>query len=186
MKLVFRVALLCLALAGCEKIHQVTPEDRLREAVSQLGPGASDRDRFYALPTAAKESFTVGQTTSAQGYAEELLALAEKFPKDWNYGNAIHDGNMVLGRVAAKSGQFDLAKGYLLKAGRTPGSPQINTFGPNMSLAQDLLATGEREAVIAYFHECRRFWEMHEGRLDQWAEQVKAGKQPQFGANLYY
>ena len=154
--------------------------------MSRLGPGSSEQDRYYALSAAAKESFVVGQTESAKRYADELLALAQKLPRDWNYGNAIHNGNMVLGRVAAKSGQLDLAKSYLLKAGGTPGSPQLDTFGPNMGLAQDLLALGEQEAVLAYFHDCRKFWKLHTGKLDEWAEQVKSGTQPQFGANLDY
>jgi hypothetical protein len=186
MKIVLQIALLCLCLAGCDRASQVTPEGRLREALSKLSPASTELDRFYALGDAAKQSFVLGKEVEAKKYAEELLLLAKKLPRDWNYGNAIHDGNMVLGRVAAKAGQLDLAKRHLLEAGKTPGSPQLNTFGPNMSLAQDLIGRGARPEVLEYFQACQKFWQMEEGRLNEWAEQVRAGKTPSFGANLYY
>ena len=33
--------------------------------------------------------------------ASELLALLPKFPKNWNYGNAVQDGNLVHGRISS-------------------------------------------------------------------------------------
>ena len=39
-----------------------------------------------------------------------------------------------------------LAAEYLLKAGATSGSPQLDSFGPNMSLAKDLLGKDQRES----------------------------------------
>jgi hypothetical protein len=55
-----------------------------------------------------------------------------------------------------------------------------------VSLAKDLLEKGERDAVIQYLELCRKFWKMDNGRLDQWIKEIKAGKVPQFGANLVY
>ncbi len=55
-----------------------------------------------------------------------------------------------------------------------------------MSLANDLLAAGQRDTVIQYFHECRRFWNFRLNSLDSWEAGVKAGNTPYFGANLYY
>jgi hypothetical protein len=138
------------------------------------------------LDDAAKESFEVGKIEDARKYATELLALAQKFQGDWNYGNAIQDGNLVLGRIAARDGQIEEAKKYLLEAGKSPGSPQMNSFGPNMSLAKDLLEKGERDTVLQYFELCRKFWTMDYGKLDQWSREVKAGHIPDFGANLVY
>ena len=62
----------------------------------------------------------------------------------------------------------------------------MNSFGPNMSLARDLLEKGERETVLQYFELCRKFWKMGQRNLDQWTEDVKAGRTPEFGANLVY
>ncbi len=135
---------------------------------------------------AAKESFEVGKIEDARKYATNLLTLAPKYRGDWNYGNAIQDGNLVLGRIALKEGRTEEAKQYLIEAGKSPGSPQMNSFGPNMSLAKDLLEKGEQDVVLQYFDLCRKFWEMGHDDLDQWSKDVKAGKVPDFGANLVY
>jgi hypothetical protein len=62
----------------------------------------------------------------------------------------------------------------------------MDTFGPNMSLAKDILEKGETDVVLQYFELCRKFWEMEGGKLDQWSREVKAGSVPDFGANLVY
>ena len=98
----------------------------------------------------------------------------------------MQDANLVLGRIAVRDGRIDDAKRYLIEAGKSPGSPQMDTFGPNMSLVKDLLEKGEREVVVEYFELCRKFWKMHAGRLDKWSQQVKDGKVPDFGANQVY
>jgi len=178
--------LLCGLLVGCGRSFPTTPQGRLDEATKKLAAASREEERFYALDDAAKQSFEVGKTEDARKYAKDLLTLAQKFQRDWNYGNAIQDGNLVLGRIALKEGRTEEAKKYLLEAGKSPGSPQINSFGPNMSLARDLLEKGEREEVLQYFELCRKFWKMGQEQLDQWTKDVKAGKTPDFGANLVY
>jgi tetratricopeptide (TPR) repeat protein len=174
--------LLCGVLVGCGGDSQ----GRLDKATKELAAASSEEKRFYALNDAAKESFEVGKIEDARKYAKELLTLAPKFHGDWNYGNAIQDGNLVLGRIALKEGRTDEAKQNLIEAGKSPGSPQMNSFGPNMSLAKDLLEKGERETVLQYFELCRKFWSMGQDTLTQWTKDVKAGQTPDFGANLVY
>jgi len=150
----------------------------------KLEHASSERDRYYALGDAARVSFKRGQHVKAYLMAMELLNLAKRFPDGWNYGNAIHDAHIVLGWIALKEGDVDLAKRHLLDAGRTPGSPQLDSFGPNMSLARGLIERGERDAVLAYFKLCRVFWDGEEERLEAWATEVKAGNMPDFGDAL--
>jgi hypothetical protein len=57
-------------------------------------------------------------------------------------------------------------------------------YGPNMSLAKDLLEKGEKQGVLDYFALCRKFW--NSGRLDEWSQQVTEGTIPDFGANLVH
>jgi hypothetical protein len=93
---------------------------------------------------------------------------------------------MVLGRIAVREGRIEDAKRFLIEAGKSPGSPQLDSFGPDMGLAKDLLEKGERDTVLEYFQLCRKFWEVgRRGKLDQWTKDVKAGKMPDFGLNLY-
>jgi len=154
-------------LLGCGPSSPTTAQGRLDKATKKLATASHEEERFYALDDAAKESFEVGKIEDARKYAKDLLALAEKFRNDWNYGNAIQDGNLVLGRIALKEGHTEEAKQFLLKAGKSPGSPQMESFGPNVSLARDLLEKGEREAVLNYFQLCRVFWKMGQNELDE-------------------
>jgi len=176
-----------------------------RTARVELGKAKDDAAKCDPLAQIAKFDFNHGNIPEASRYASELLAIAPKIrPKDYDkpdslyeqdtagnsihtdYGVAIHDGNMVLGRIALREHRLADAKSYLLKAGMTPGACTLNSFGPNMSLAQDLLEAGQRDTVLQYFKECRRFWGYHADKLDSWEEDVKRGGSPDFGANLYY
>ena len=179
-------SLLCSLLVGCGGGLPVTPQQRLDRAIMKLAAAKTQEEKFYALNDAAKESFVVGKVEDARKYAHELMTSLTNFPGDWNYGNAVQDANLVLGRIAVQEGHIDEAKRRLIAAGNSPGSPQMNSFGPNMSLAKDLLEKGERQAVLDYFELCRKFWKMDNGRLNDWSQEVKAGKIPDFGANMVY
>jgi len=180
------LVLVASLLSGCGPHESRTPEARLARASEKLTHASTDAERFYALNDAAKQSFVLGKTDDARRYADQLLALSPQFQDNWNYGNAVQNGNLVLGRLAVRDGRIDDAKRYLLAAGHSPGSPQMNSFGPNMSLANDLLAKGERDTVLEYFELCRGFWKLDWGNLDKWSKDVRAGNAPDFGANLVY
>ncbi len=154
--------------------------DKMRNATSEL-------ERYLALGDAAKADFIFGRLEEARNYATELLSLDDKFKAEpWRQGGAVYDGNLVLGRIAAQEGRIDDAKRYLLGAGESTGSPMLGSFGPNMGLAKDLLERGEPDTVLEYFELCRKFWLVGNDKLTQWSEDVKAGRMPDFGANLYY
>lgn len=180
------IALISFVLAGCFNAVPITPPQRYDRAVKELAKATSERERFYALNDAAKESFILGKVEEARKHAEELKEMTPRYQTDWNYGNAIQDWNLVLGKIAIKEGRIEEAKAHLLAAGKSPGSPQMNSFGPNMSLAKDLLYKGEREVALQYLDLCRSFWKMHNRRLDEWSREIKQGKIPDFGANLVY
>jgi tetratricopeptide (TPR) repeat protein len=189
-KLLWRLSgiILVLATSGCFVFgtYPTTWEGRYKKALDDLRAAPNDIGRFYALADAAKAAFEVGETEKARAHAQEALDLASRFRDDWNYGNAIHDGHMVLGRIALRNGDVETAKRELVEAGRTPGSPQLNSFGPNMSLARDLLERKETDAVTTYFALCTTFWKLERGNLGRWSALAKAGEIPDFGANLFY
>jgi hypothetical protein len=99
----------------------------------------------------------------------------------WNSGNRIHYGNIFLGRVALLRGEIDAAKEHLISAGKTSGSPQLNSFGPDMTLARELLKVDENGVVLEYFELCRKFWKSHSDKLDDWKVLVEGGRIPEFG-----
>jgi beta-lactamase regulating signal transducer with metallopeptidase domain/tetratricopeptide (TPR) repeat protein len=114
--------------------------------------------RFYQLGTTAKAAFSAGNLAKAHAYAEELLGMASSFKSNWNYGNAIYMGNSILGLVALSQNDVKAARTYLLAASETPGSPQLNSFGPDMTLAQQLLERGEKETVLTFLGNISKFW----------------------------
>ncbi len=137
----------------------------------------------------AKAAYDAREFQVAKNYATELLNLAASSDVgDFfrNDGNAIHHGNLILGQVALQTGDLDQAKERLILNARIYGSPQLDSFGPNMSLAKELLERGEREVVLQFFMLCAKFWELGSDRLAEWIRQVRAGELPVFGANLRY
>lgn len=160
-----------------------SPQQVLADLEQDSGGGDPMR-RFYALDEMATAALGAGAEEKAVAYANELLQAAQKNAKDWNYGNAIHDGHMVLGLAAVRHGDIPAARQHLLDAGKTPGSPQLDSFGPKMALAKELLEKGERDAVLEYFSLCRNFWKMGVARLDAWSEVVRNGGTPVFGMSL--
>ena len=180
--------LLCGLLLGCGKGNPSgSIGQRLQTATAKLkAAGSSPELRFYALPGAAKESFAAGKIEDAKKYAAEVMGMLPSFQGNRYYPVALHDGNMVLGRIAVREGRIEDAKRYLIEAGQTPGSSALMNYGPNMSLAKDLLEKGERQAVLDYFDLIKKIWTTDSGRLEHWKQQVSNGKVPDFGPNLFY
>ena len=144
---------------------------------------------YFYLPYASKVALRIDAIEKAESYAREMLITAETEKDEscnWNYGNAIHDSHNILGRVALRRGDIDAAKKHLIQAGRTKGSPQLDTFGPSMVLAKELLERGESETVLEYLDLCKVFWEMDYGALDKWKTEINNGRVPDFEANLYH
>ena len=146
---------------------------------------ADDSLRDSLLDYLAEAAFSADQLDQAHHYAELMLQNTEA---GWNSGNRVHHGNLVLGRIALRAGNIEEARSRLIAAGNTTGSPQLNSFGPNMSLAKDLLEIGEREVVLEYFKLCSRFWDSDRAKdtLDKWGVLAAAGRILDFGANLHY
>lgn len=152
--------------------------------------------RLLGLRAAAERALYWSDLDEAEALARQLLDLAERYRDDWYYGNAVHHAHTVLGRVALARGDTAAAEDALLESGRTPGSPQLNAFGPSMSLAEELLEMGRSDAVLEYLELCRAFWcpEGEPGRgadgarrtLETWIFLIREGRVPDFGPNLVY
>ena len=166
-----------------EKELPRSPQEIL-EDLERDRDGGDDSRQFFMLDEVTKAAAHAGAFDKASEYAKELLSEAAKNADDPNYGNAIHDGNTVLGRVALRQGDISKASMLLLEAGRTPGSIQLNSFGPDMTLALELLEKGKRDVVLQYFVLCRRFWASGSQQLDAWSKTVREGGIPKFEGNL--
>ena len=155
------------ALAHYERAYALSDEES-RDAIS------------IELATTA---LTAGQIGKAREHAESMLAVDRQ---GWNEGNRIHYGNLTLGRIALLAGDVEEAKSRLIAAGETPGSPQLNSFGPDMTLAKELLERGESEVVLRYLSLCSEFWELGQEELQAWIARVEEGGTPDFGTSLRF
>lgn len=136
-------------------------------------------NRFYSLDEQITTAYKANDFGKVKELAKENLGLAAVYRCNWNFGNAIHDTNRVLGLVSLKSGDIDRAAGYLLKAGKSTGSPQLNSFGPELDLANELLQLGKVDAVKSYLKDIKSFWEMDNGQVDAWLTEIEKGGKPQ-------
>jgi tetratricopeptide (TPR) repeat protein len=144
------------------------------------------RERLNDLPDAAQAAFEAGDYDRAATYAKEVLSLAEQPEYADRNGDAVHYGNTVLGRIALRNGDTATATAHLLKSAAISGNPHLDTYGPNMMLAKELLEKGERKSVLEYFDRCGKFWTEDDGKLEEWRSAVLSGKNPDFGDNLRY
>lgn len=145
--------------------------------------------RISKLSNLAKAAFEAREVEVARNYATELLnaAVSEDLPEFFrNDGDAVHQGNRILGTIALQSGDINQARQRLVASACVSGSAVLSSFGPNMSLAKELLERGERDVVLEFFGLCAKFWEHGSSNLAEWSRQVRAGEIPAFGANLNY
>lgn len=148
---------------------------------------AQQQESTSTIRKQAIKAFKNRDYKKAQQFSIKMLKLSQE-QKTWDTGNAIFHGNMILGRIAIAKNDVKLAKKYLLLAGKTMGSPQLNSFGPNMLLAEELLQKKEYQVVIQFFQLCRKFWKSKkaERRLKEWEEDIQNKKIPNFRANLRF
>ena len=88
----------------------------------------------------------------------ETMLIKNTDSNAWNYGNIIFDAHTLLGRLALREGKLNEAKKHLLASGHTPGSPQLNSFGPSFILARELAERGEYDTVISFLDLVAHFW----------------------------
>ena len=150
------------------------------------GPGYQ---RLQTLTAQAQAALKAGNAAEASSLAGQLL-WENTDKSSWNYGNVVYDANQILGLAALRQGEVGAAKRYLLAAGRTPGSPQLDSFGPEMPLAKALLAQGQKQTVLTFLGLVAKFWATPKpgmerfsavyvrngAQLHNWERQIRAGK----------
>ncbi len=150
-------------------------EKLLNQTEAPTGSGA-----FYLMTTLTETAYRAGELATAREYAEKLITLAAQYKTDWNYGNAIYTANSILGLIALDAKDIPAAEKHLLAAGATPGSPQLDSFGPDLTLAQKLLTLGKRDTVLTFLDEISTFWKGRESQIKTWQKSIRDGQTPSF------
>ncbi len=117
---------------------------------------------FYFLHKLLDRALAEKKWAKVQFYALDYLNTAKSYQKNWNFGNAIFYGNMALAAVSLQNHDNKSAIEHVILASLTPGSPQLNSFGPfNNSLYTDplleLFKQGERNGLIEFAQNCKKF-----------------------------
>lgn len=152
----------------------------MREFQAALGMTDDADDRIDIQMDIARAAADALDWPVAVEAARYVLQEKECIRGEWNYGNVIHRANIVLGRAALASDDVDAAEGHLIAAGETPGSPQLDSFGPDLELAAELLHRGRRDVVVSYLRACKRFWKDNELVIDEWLASIARGELPEF------
>ena len=170
-----------MAQRGQEPPDQAVASEALSnfERAGELGYGSYGMPR---LTSAMHAAFVAGRFDKARAYAAEALAGGGAF---WNL-EPEYRANLMLGRIALAEDDPEAAGKYLVAAGRLAAWPSLTPLFaiPDMQLASELLERGEREVVLKYLKLCALHWE--DDRLDQWGDDVRAGRIPDFGRNFSY
>jgi hypothetical protein len=112
-------------------------------------------------------------------YAEEALALAEKFRVDPNYSTVVYRAHLTLGALAIREGDRARAVEHLRAAGDVPGSEELALMSTGLpTLVHALLDAGERESVAEFLD---RLAELNRVDADRWradASAIREGRMP--------
>lgn len=162
-------------------------------ALQADGQNRTLKDYVGTLDLGLALAYVESGTRLKEARALAEAALATNTVTNWNYGNLIYNMHSLLGRIALREGNATLAKKHLAASGKTPGSPQLNSFGPDFVLARELLEKGERDAVLAHLDQISSFWgkpetkpsapsprtaSRHEDMVEGWRQAIRSGQIP--------
>jgi hypothetical protein len=135
----------------------------LREALALVAEPAKPG----VLSNLTVAEFDAGDDAAAESNAQQLLTSAPKNPNAYNLAQT------VLGRIAAAKGDLKEAKTRLMASITMPAGINNAVFQPNMTLAQDIYDSGDRDGVIQFLEASRALWKFDRGRIDRMISFVK-------------
>ena len=152
---------------------------------------AASYEQMQAMQAQAETALKAGHAQEASALATQLLRQNTD-TKLWYYGDIVYDANQILGLAALREGKVAAADQYLLAAGHTPGSPVLDSFGPEMPLAQALYAKGQKQAVQSFLTLVLKFWgttrpgnekyqavdQANAAKIHEWQAQIAQGQTP--------
>lgn len=188
MKNLISVVLSIVVLTGCYSSPFTVKTSKLNdkeliEHSTELGT-----HYFYSLSERLERAVKSKDCPKMQSLAGEMLAIAPYYSSNWNYGNAIFDGHMAFASCAVREKKVDSAINHINEAAKTPGSPQLSTFGPpyhDMSVLSELLKEGRKKEVRMFLSNLKRFWdsEFSQDYFDFWEKEIEQNRIPKFDAS---
>jgi hypothetical protein len=151
-----------------QRTNDAAEKLRLLLESSNLLPGDQ---RLNLRAEIALAEFEASDDAGAEREARALVASTTSF-------HDYHIGQTVLGRIALAKGREAEAREHLL-ASVKPLAPFRNpATQPNMTLAQEIYDSGDRDTVVAFLEASRAVWGYDQGRLDHMINFVKRSSTP--------
>jgi hypothetical protein len=160
------------------ELARTSPDEALDLLRDLHATESNEAERFHLQMEIIGVALLAGDGDAAEGHALALLERTKRPPRDWNHGNGVNVAYEALGWIALDRGDVRAAARALVASSDIPeGSPHLPMAGdrPRLDLARDLLARGEREAVIEFLENAARFWNVRP-RLQGWIEALRAGE----------
>jgi len=178
--------------AASQRSYLTLTLEKGEQALSQIKKERSrarDRDRKKLLVNLSKVGLELKKYDRTRAFATELILDFGNDQDDFGYEEAAHKGNIVLGRIALAENDIAKAKEHLLIAIRAPlRSESVWLSDIDFDLARELLAKGEKDAILEYLRLCLSLREREKESVDlykseisalkSWQEQIKTGKVP--------
>src|SRR5262249_42603917 len=111
-----------LQLDGTDKVLRLQELTKMPAAELK---NVGDSDLMMLRIAEMTNAFRKSMLDDAEAKAGELLKLAARNPKNPQYGDAVFEANVILGKVALRHGRKRASVRYLLAAAETPGSQQL-------------------------------------------------------------
>jgi hypothetical protein len=167
------------------KEAQGPPPKQLEALEAKLaGPGASP----YDAKEAARLAFELFDPIKIRKYSQLCLDLVTQ-QGSTDYSDLVHIAHTFLGILDWRDSNRASAVAHLAASGAIQGGPVTKSFGPRMELAKLLLEGGEKNQVLQYLENCKKFWSMEGGipKLERWIGAIQTGAAPDFGfqATMY-
>ena len=142
-----------------------------------------DSPAYSTAMLMARAALEAGEIDLAEEYTRSSLVEAQQHPRSGFFHEvAMHDGHVMLGRIALRAGDQERAMELLMTAGRTrpgAGPSEVQMNRPDFSLAVEFLALGQDDLVVDYLKLCASFWRDQYGPdlLEHWITTIENGEE---------
>lgn len=160
--------------ANLDPIEEIIVAKATQEGEANAPEVMNQIHRLWDLPQLARMAMDAGEHEWARNYAHEILNQDIESPAYSNYEDHYHLAKTILGRLALQSGDINQAKQYLQESAECG----FCAFGPDLSLANELLNQGERDAVREYLKTCLEQWPSGTEDVSQWIAELDAERIP--------
>jgi hypothetical protein len=173
--------------SGVSEVNRRADGKKALDELERMVAAEPKRERKWPLFADLAEAALLAQHwEKSRAYAEKVLEEACEGRNLADKVRGLHRGNLILGRIALALGDATSAKMYLIRAADIPVPQIMGRFDPFMKLAEELLAKGERDAVLEYLEKCSTRWTTTDHRLELWIQAMKRNEIPSFGPSTIH